>query len=267
MSTNELVESAKRLNRILLCVATVASLGAGCATDANSDQTTGDTDTLGLQAPSSQPTTLRDPAGVYFAEVVANGTGCPAGSWNTELSSDGQTFTTTFSKYEASVDETTSVSIKDCQLAIKLHSPQGLSYSVESFYYSGYSYLEQGVTGRQIANYYFQGNPVNADEARTDLVGNYDDTYLFTDKVELADTVWSPCGLDRDLNITTRIRLQNSSPKRNGYMNLTAVDGSAKLELKLAWRTCNAGTTTTTPTQDAGTAVDAGTSSGRRTRR
>ena len=97
------------------------------------------------------------------------------------------------------------------------------------------------MSGRQFASYYFQGNPVERDEVRTTLVGPFDDTYLFSDKIELADSVvWSPCGVTRDLNIVTRLRVQNSSPRRTGYMNLSAVDGSTKLEFKLAWRKCDA---------------------------
>jgi hypothetical protein len=103
------------------------------------------------------------------------------------------------------------------------------------------------VSGRQIAKYYFQGNPIDSDEKRTELKGDYDDTYLFSDSIELADAVWSPCGTTRDLNIVTRLRLQNSSPRRTGYMNLNAVDGSTKLEFKLSWRKCEGA-----PAQDAG---------------
>jgi len=188
--------------------------------------------------PGQERQTLPDPSGAYFAEVTANGTGCPPGTWKTELAADGKTFTTTFSAYETEVTPWRTVSVKDCQLAIKLHSPQGLSYSVESFYYAGFAYLEEGINGRQTARYYFQGDPSNGSEATTTLVGPYDDAYLFEDTAHVTDTVWSPCGTERDLNITTRLRLLNSNPRRTGYMNLSAVDGAAKLVVRLSWRTC-----------------------------
>jgi len=226
---------------LLLCAAAALVGAVGCASDVASDDTEIDQEAAeaALAAPATETKTLKDPNDVYFAEVKANGTGCPKGTWNTELAADGKTFTTTFSAYEAEVNKLTAVSVKDCNLAIKLHSPQGLSYSVASFYYQGYAFLAKGQTARQTAQYYFQGDPVNSGNARTDLKGPYDDDYLFEDNVGLKDTVWSPCGTSRDLNIVTRLRLQNSSPKQDGYANLSSVDGSAKLVLKLAWRKCD----------------------------
>ena len=268
MPMNNVAESMKQLGHLVLGAAALAVGVAGCAADmgANGQADEAD-DTQALQAPADT-TVLRNPEGVYFANVVANGTGCPAGTWETNLSEDGQTFTTTFSAYEATVDPSTLVSIKDCNVSIKLHSPQGLSYSVTNFYYQGYAFLEQGVSGRQLASYYFQGNPVKQAQVRTELRGPMDDTYLFTDEVPITDTVWSPCGADRDLNIVTRLRLQNSSPRRNGYMNLSSIDGSAKLVVKLAWRTCTPGSTGGSAPADAGAADagarDAGSSSGGR---
>lgn len=223
------------LSGILLSGLCVAALG--CADDAsNVDELAAE---AALQAGPERGVVV-NPAGVYFAEVTANGTGCPAGTWTTSLAPDGQTFTTSFSAYEAEVDPSRTISIKDCMLAVKLHSPQGLSYSISSFYYSGYAFLEKGVSGRQFASYYFQGNPAQTAQLRTDLVGPYDDTFLFADEVGLTDLVWSPCGTTRDLNVTTRLRLRNGNPRASGYMNIAAVDASIKLVFKLSWRTCEA---------------------------
>ena len=237
MSENILAKSTIGLSgKVLLCA--VAAVSAfGCAADAT--ELSDSEAPQALQVPGAE-TILPNPEGVYFASVNANGTGCPAGTWETSLSPDGQTFTTTFSAYEAMVDEKTMISVKDCLIAIKLHSPQGLSFSVSSFHYSGYAFLDEGVSGRQLASYYFQGNPVDRDETRTELRGSYDDTYLFSDNIALADSVWSPCGTTRDLNIVTRLRVQNAKKRATGYMNLNALDGSTKLEFKLSWRKCDA---------------------------
>lgn len=158
--------SASRL-AILSTFALVSVGAAGCSADAT-EQDTSDTTTQDLGAAVNVP----NPSGSYFASVTANGTGCPAGTWDAAISSDGQTFTLRFSQYETSLNPGQVIAAKDCQLAIKLHSPQGLSYSVSSFYYSGYGFLDApGMTGRQTAKYYFQGNPVASSENRSDLVG------------------------------------------------------------------------------------------------
>jgi hypothetical protein len=219
-------------------------LGSGCGVapgieNATEDDLSVEDEEAVLLGVAQQPLVVPDPNGTYFAEVTANGTGCPAGTWETAISEDGKTFTTTFSSYEAMIEPNRTIAIKDCQLGIKLHSPQGLSFAVDSFYYQGYAYLDTGVTGRQTANYYFMGNPLNHAELRTDLRGPYDDDYLFQDDVGILDLVWSPCGVERNLNVTTRLRVQNNSRRTGtGYMNLLSVDGEARLVFSLAWRHC-----------------------------
>ena len=238
---------------LLLCASSLVSLTA-CAAD--DDLAREEELSLAAQQQSlvlQQAETLRDPAGSYFAEVRANGTGCPAGSWNTSISPDGKTFTTTFSKYEVEVTPDDAFDVKDCQLSIKLHSPQGLSFAVNDFYYSGYVLLEKGVNARQIATYYFQGDAATQSEARTELVGPNDDTFTFADSIPTRDLVWSECGVERNLNVRTTLRLQNATPKANGYLNLAAVDGSTKLAFKLAWKTCKPAGTKATSDKPAAT--------------
>jgi Domain of unknown function (DUF4360) len=189
---------------------------------------------------SSEALTVPNPNGSYFASVTANGTGCPVGSWDASIAADGQTFTVRFSAYEASVNPGILLSVKDCQLAINLHSPQGLSYSVGEIFYSGYAFLDRaGMTGRQTAKYYFQGNPVASSDGRSTLTGPKDDAYTFNDNVGIADLVWSKCGVDRNLNVQTRLTLQNDAAKSGtGYLNTSAVDGSISLKFRLFWKTC-----------------------------
>lgn len=218
---------------LLFCA--IASLAACAASDEAASAPARDDDAPAiLRQQSIRP----DPNSTYFVEVVTNGSGCPAGSANTRISSDGLVFTTTFSKYEARVNSGIDFDVRECQLAIRLHTPAGISFSVQSFSYTGYSFLEEGVRGRQSASYYFQGVPVATPAARTELIGPHDADYLYRDDVELEDAVWSPCGVERDLNINTRIVLENPQ-LRSGFMNLTAVDGQS-LIVTLAARQCDA---------------------------
>ena len=183
----------------------------------------------------------RDATGGFFVAVNASGTGCPAGSWRSEISSDGQTFTMTFSSYEVAVDPSTDVSTKDCVLGLKLSSPRGIAFSLPSIYYGGYALLEQGVRGQQSASYAFRGQSQRVGAPARQLSGPYDDAFLFEHGQSSGNSrPWSPCGYDRVVNVNTQLRLQNSSPRRNGYMNLSAVDGQTKLIVRLAWRGCQA---------------------------
>lgn len=191
-------------------------------------------------------------SGPYFAEVKANGTGCPAGTWNANISPDGQTFTVTFNSYSAYVSKESAISIKDCQLAIKLQSPQQVSYSVQSFRFSGYSYLEEGVTASQSATFYVQGNPGNSIESRIDLNGPRNAPYTLQSDVELGKKLWSPCSAERSLNVQTRLRVRNGDPRGSGYLNLAAVSGSAKLVMRISWRKCDDTDELGKPVQDDG---------------
>jgi len=221
----------------LITAAALASVGtAGCSTDVDDDaedlSTT--TDALGSDL------TVPNPEGSYFAKVSANGSGCPRGTWDAAISPDGQTFTLRFSQYETSLDPGKALAVKDCQLAIKLHSPQGLSYSVGQFYYSGYAFLDSpGMTASQTAKYYFQGNPIASAENRSDMRGPMDKEYVFDDKIAVTDLVWSKCGVDRNLNVATRVMAKNNARKTgSGYISNTTVDGAVELKFKLSWRRC-----------------------------
>jgi len=231
---NKTLSFASRL--ALVASAALVSVGAaGCSTDAETDQSIDSTEALGTAGID-----VPNPNGSYFAKITANGSGCPAGTWDAAIADDGQTFTVRFSSYETTIDPGQVLAIKDCQLAIKLHSPNGLSYAVSSFYYSGYAFLDQnGMSAAQTAKYYFQGNPIASNENRSDLRGPLDKEYVFNDSVGTVDLVWSKCGVDRDLNVATRVMLRNNPRKTGtGYISNTTVDGSVELKFKLSWRHC-----------------------------
>jgi hypothetical protein len=186
-----------------------------------------------------------NPSGSYFASVTANGTGCPAGTWETVISPDGKAFTTKFNAYEAKVDASSTIAVKNCQVTVKLHSPRGQSYRVKKFAFDGHAFLEEGVKARYIAQYYFQGNPVASEQIRVDLAGPVDERYVFEDTLHTtASAVWSPCSVDRNLNINTTLRLQSGDTKKTGRVKVDNVLG-----LELEWRACDAGPTEPKPSE------------------
>ncbi len=179
------------------------------------------------------------PQGVYFADVTANGTGCPSGTWDVAISEDGETFTLRFNAYEAQVSPGVASDIKDCTLDIDLGSPEGLSYSVSSFYYQGYVLLDRpGMIARQTANYSFRGaRENNAD--RNEVTGPADESYLFVDEVGPARRAWSPCRRDDTLRVKTRLVMKNNRERTGtGYVNSATVDGALAFKWKVAWRRC-----------------------------
>jgi hypothetical protein len=232
-----------KLGLIVAGTALLSSLfAAGCAGDANpEDEQPIENAEQGLGQSKDVP----NPSGAYFASVTANGAGCAPGTWEAAISPDGKSFTMTFSAYEAVVEPGQASSVKDCNLGIDLRTPQGRSFSVSSFHYQGYTLLDQpGMSAAQTVKYYFQGNPVSSKENRSQLLGPFDNSYLFSDRIKLRDRVWSPCGASRRLNALTRLTVRNNDRKTgSGYTNTSAVDAEVaprklKFEFGLEWKNC-----------------------------
>jgi hypothetical protein len=224
------------MKSVFLAAAFAAVSVVACASPSSEEALGESTENLG------QSVDVPNPSGAYFARITANGTGCPAGTWDASISPDGKAFTVTFSKYESIVEPGQLFSIKDCNLAIDLRTPEGFSFSVSSFHYQGYALLDQaGMSAKQTAKYYFQGNPVPAKENRSELKGSYDDSYVFSDQIGIADLVWSPCGAQRTLNAATRLVLQNNPAKTGtGYLNTASADGEIETVFRfgLSWKRC-----------------------------
>jgi hypothetical protein len=232
----------KGLTLVSALAISMALGGCSGASDEAADETMVDSPLTGVDDWQAYAKQLAGPPGTFFAQVKANGSGCPAGTWDASIAPDGQTFTVTFSQYEVSVNPGQLLSMKDCALGIRLHSPQGYSYAVGDFYYSGYAYLDRaGMKGRQTTKYYFQGNPAPADSASklVDIAGPYDSDFVFQEQVGITDQVWSACGTERDLNVQSRLRLLNDPRKKGtGIMNTLSVDGNVQLQFHLSWKKC-----------------------------
>lgn len=228
----------------LLAQSTSASLDAGLVA-ASSDAAV-HTDASDGAAPPEQEPVVRLRGATYIADVTANGTGCPRGTWDVGLAPSGDTLTATFSHYEVTIEDGTRIRFKDCNLSVRMHAPHDVSYAVGAFHAQGYAFLEQGVKGFFTASYAMQGNPIaSLDSARRyDLSGPVDRSFLLQDLPTEVDTVWSPCGLDRNLQVVTRLGLQKSQDRGTGYLNLSDIDGevSGKLVIRIKTRRCGAST-------------------------
>ena len=220
----------------LVAVSALVCAGvAGCAapgSDASEETATGTAEALEVPNPS----------GIYVANLTANGTGCPAGTWDASISPDGTAFTLSFASYEAIVNPGQAFSIKDCSIGIDLKTPSGFTFAVTSFYYQGYNILDSaGMSATQTARYYFMGNPVPGIDFKSEMKGPNDDSYLFANDVPQASLVWSPCGVTRRLNALTRLVLRNNAAKTgSGYLNMSTADGQVQnvFRFGFAWKQC-----------------------------
>lgn len=215
--------TSKRLNSLVSLVGIVCGFGA--ATSSAEAQASG--------ASSSS-----------IVEVTANGTGCPAGTWETEIGADGLSVTATFTGFSATVDADKTIDVKDCVLAIAIANSEAFSYAVDSVTFSGSASLAAGVTAKLMAQAYVQGSTSPGANGTSELSGPFEgdlNRSIVLGSSSGQPVPWSPCGAERNLNVTTRISLRNATDaSSSSSVDLTTNDpeSDARITVQLAAREC-----------------------------
>ncbi|MEZ4743006.1 MAG: DUF4360 domain-containing protein [Bdellovibrionota bacterium] len=194
---------------------------------------------FGLGALNAMAFDLPDPDEIYINNVIHGGSGCPQGSVAFDLSEDGQAFTLLFDSYvvESGPGLPRSESRKSCQLTVNLHVPQGWSYSIMDVDYVGFADLDRGTWGKETSTYYFQGSRNGKATLSTKLRGPMSDDYQISDRLGLEALVWSPCGVNRALNIKTSIQTMAKRGK-SALMTLDSIDGEVQQIYGIKWKRC-----------------------------
>ncbi|ANP54828.1 hypothetical protein J2Z21_001521 [Streptomyces griseochromogenes] len=193
---------------------------------------------------SSSPVFDNPPPDKIVIDVATvNGSGCPAGTAAVAVSPDNTAFTVTYSNYlaQAGGNSDPTAFRRNCQLNLVVHVPQGFTYAVASADYRGFLSLQPGATSTQKASYYFQGSSNTA--ARTHpFNGPYNDDWQATDSTDWAQLVWAPCGVLRNFNINTELRVAagSTSPGKVSFMTMDSTDGDISTVYHLAWKECPA---------------------------
>ncbi|MGP4013134.1 DUF4360 domain-containing protein [Streptomyces sp. 4N124] len=178
---------------------------------------------------------------VVIKIATVNGSGCPLGTAAVAVSPDNTAFTVTYSDYLAKVGGNADPTAfrKNCQLNLIVHVPGGFTYGIASADYRGFASLQRGATGMQKASYYFQGSSNTASKTHT-FSGLYNDNWQATDETEYAQIVWSPCGVERNFNINTELRVSagTSTPGSSSFMTMDSTDGNISTTYHMAWKEC-----------------------------
>lgn len=68
------------------------------------------------------------------------------------------------------------------------------------------------------------------------------DNWQVTDSTDWAQLVWAPCGVQRNFNINTELRVAagTSSASRVSFMTMDSTDGDISTVYHLAWKECPA---------------------------
>ncbi|KUN93201.1 DUF4360 domain-containing protein [Streptomyces caeruleatus] len=181
------------------------------------------------------------PDKIVIKVATVNGSGCPQGTTAVAVSEDNTAFTVTYSDYLAQVGGNSDPTAfrKNCQLSLVVHVPGGFTYAIASADYRGFAALQPGASAIQRASYYFQGSP-NTQFRNHAYSGPLNDNWQATDETDWAQLVWAPCGVQRNFNINTelRVNLGSSSPSKVSFMTMDSTDGDISTVYHLAWKEC-----------------------------
>ncbi|MGW0774830.1 DUF4360 domain-containing protein [Streptomyces sp. NPDC054802] len=193
--------------------------------------------------PTHSPAAITDPPPdkIVIEVATVNGSGCPAGTAAVAVSQDNTAFTVTYSDYlaQAGGDSPATAFRKNCQLNLIVHVPQGFTYAIASADYRGFASLQPGASSTEKASYYFQGSPSTAFRSHK-FEGPYDDNWQATDQTDWAQLVWAPCGVQRNFNINTELRVDKgtSDPAKTSFMTMDSTDGDISTIYHMAWKEC-----------------------------
>jgi hypothetical protein len=198
--------------------------------------------TTALPAQSSSPVFDDPPPDKIVIDVATvNGSGCPAGTAAVAVSPDNTAFTVTYSSYlaQAGGNSDPTAFRKNCQLNLVVHVPQGFTYAIASADYRGFLSLQPGASATQKASYYFQGSSSTVPRSHP-FSGPYNDDWQATDSTDWAQLVWAPCGVLRNFNINTELRVNAgpSAPGEVSFMTMDSTDGDISTVYHLAWKEC-----------------------------
>ncbi|WP_329350993.1 DUF4360 domain-containing protein [Streptomyces sp. NBC_01261] len=181
------------------------------------------------------------PDKIVINVATVNGSGCPQGTTAVAVSEDNTAFTVTYSAYLAQVGGNSDPTAfrKNCQLNLVVHVPQGFTYAIASADYRGFASLQRGASGAQKASYYFQGSSNTASKNHP-FNGPYDDNWQANDTTDVAQLVWAPCGVQRNFNINTELRVSagSSSASAVSFMTMDSTDGDISTVYHMAWEHC-----------------------------
>ena len=159
-----------------------------------------------------------------IAEVTASGTGCPKGTWTSQLAEDGKAVTVKFDAFEGTTSARQSSANKDCTLAIKLPGGAELSYAPATVQTVG---LGNGVYTTELA---WASQP----DTKRSFVENRGGRVGYT---HLAPDLWSPCGGEQELRVRTDVRHESTGSGPRAEPETFSV---AQTAITLAVRRCDA---------------------------
>ncbi|GLD97384.1 hypothetical protein PINS_up006068 [Pythium insidiosum] len=149
------------------------------------------------------------------------GSGCPADSVIVVPSTDGQTVSVLFSKYQALTKDDAVRERKTCNLAVPVDIKPGISIGVFKVDYRGNVYVPNKAEHRaQFDAEYFFANARGPTVKQVYERGTSKDVYL-TNEIGVGAVVWSPCGASTNFRINTALTAQKPAGQTGDNVQIT----------------------------------------------
>lgn len=177
---------------------------------------------------------------IRLGEPGYGGSGCPSGTASVTLSPDQKSLSIIFDEFlvEAGASSGKRMNRKNCNLAIPVHVPQGLSISVIDVDYRGFVSLPSGTMAQFNAEYFFAG--MRGPRFTKRFSGALDQDYLLTNTLGVQASIWSPCGKDVNLRVNSAMLVRSNRYGDDALATVDTADFKAGILYKLQWKKCNA---------------------------
>lgn len=173
---------------------------------------------------------------IRLGNPAYNGTGCPWGSASVALSPDAKSLSILFGQFmvQAGGNLGRLLDRKNCDIAVPVHVPNGISVSVINIDYRGFNSLPRGAMAQFNAEYFFAGT--RGPSYSKTFLGPNADNYLLRNNLVGAAVSWSPCGQDVNLRANTSMFVRSSSAE--ALSTVDSADIKAGLVYTLQFRRC-----------------------------
>ncbi|TYB43053.1 DUF4360 domain-containing protein [Actinomadura chibensis] len=190
-------------------------------------------------AAAATRTPAAGPAGVTIAIATTNGSGCAIGTTSAALAEDAGAFVIDYTDFTAQAGGSSKPTDarKNCQINLKIHVPENFTYAISGMDHGIHGNLQTGAKATYKSSYYFQGGQQTGGTP-VELSGP-SSNFKFTDVVPESQLVWKPCGVERNFNVNTELRVDKgtSDESKVSSVSMNTGDGG-KTVYRLAWKNC-----------------------------
>lgn len=170
-------------------------------------------------------------------EPSVAGNGCPEGTYRVVLSPDGNELSILFSSFTAQTDDSQTYDFANCNIAVPIEVPPGITIGLLGVDYRGLAYIPSGGMGVIFREHFFAGEQ---GDMLTSSINVYDQFYSFYYPDEAAFDIWSDCGDDIIARSNTTVFVSRpASSNVDAMMSVFSEDWDVSILFHLQWQECN----------------------------